>query len=335
MESLQLVAEVGQAHEGSLGILHSYIDALSCSGVDTIKFQTHIAFSESSIHEKFRKHFSYVDKSRFDYWKRMEFTRSQWLEIKKHCEDVGLEFLSTPFCVDAAKLLEGIGVNRFKVGSGDLENFLLLDYLASTGKELIISTGIHDIRTIDEAVNFLSKRNSRFSILQCTSDYPVPPEKWGLNMIEFYRERYGVRVGYSDHSGEIFAGLSATAMGAELLEFHVTFDKRMFGPDTSSSLTLDEINMLVKGCRSIRIALNNPLDKNHAADSQKVNRNLFGKSLSASRFIPSGKVIVFDDLESRKPGDMGIPAKNFNSIIGKKTLRDINEGDFLNNDDYE
>ena len=121
------IAEIGQAHDGSLGIAHSFIDALANSGVDIIKFQTHIAEAESSKNEDFRINFSFEDKNRFDYWKRMEFSKEQWIDLKNHCEQVGLEFMSTPCSIEAANLLNEIGVKRFKVGSGDVSNRLLLN----------------------------------------------------------------------------------------------------------------------------------------------------------------------------------------------------------------
>ena len=129
-----IIAEIGQAHEGSLGIAHSYIDALFDAGVTAIKWQIHIAEAESSIHEPFRVKFSYEDKTRFDYWKRMEFTPEQWNGLKKHCETKGLEFISSPFSNAAVELVEKIGVKRYKVGSGEVSNFLMLEQIAKTGK---------------------------------------------------------------------------------------------------------------------------------------------------------------------------------------------------------
>ena len=137
-----LIAEIGQAHDGSLGILHSYIDAVATTGVDAIKFQTHIAEAESSAAEPFRVNFSYEDATRYDYWHRMSFTKAQWIEIKKHCEEVGLEFMSSPFSQSAVDLLEEIDVKRYKIGSGEVNNFLMLEKIAKTGKPIILSSGM-------------------------------------------------------------------------------------------------------------------------------------------------------------------------------------------------
>ena len=141
-----IVAEVAQAHDGSLGVLHSYIDALSKTGVDAVKFQMHIAEVESSVYEKFRVKFSYEDKTRYDYWKRTSFSLDQWQDVKEHCEEVGLEFLCSPFSNVAVDWLEKMDVKRYKIGSGDVNNFLMLAKVAETGKDIILSSGMSLMR---------------------------------------------------------------------------------------------------------------------------------------------------------------------------------------------
>jgi len=145
-----IIAEIAQAHDGSLGIAHSFIDALKGTGVDAIKFQTHIAEAESSIFEPFRINFSYEDKTRFDYWKRMEFSFEEWKGLKEHCEQNNLEFMSTPFSNMAVDLLEGLGIKRYKVSSGDLNNFLLLEKIARTKKPIILSTGMSSFTSVNQ-----------------------------------------------------------------------------------------------------------------------------------------------------------------------------------------
>lgn len=259
---LYILAEVAQAHDGSLGILHSYIDAVATSGADGIKFQTHIAQAESSIHEPFRVNFSYEDASRFDYWKRMEFSRDQWAQVKAHCDGVGLDFISSPFSNSAVDLLEEIGVSQYKVGSGEVTNLLLIEKIARTGKKIILSSGMSSYDELDIAVNLIKSRGNGLSLMQCTSKYPVPPELLGLNVLKDLSDRYRVPVGLSDHSGEIFSSLAGVSLGASLIEAHVVFDKRMFGPDASSSLTIDQFSQMVEGIRFIETALTHPIDKN-------------------------------------------------------------------------
>ena len=178
-----IIAEIAQAHDGSVGILHSYIDALASTSVDAVKFQTHIAEAESSEYEKFRVPFSYVDKTRFDYWKRMELSLEQWIEIKNHCHKVGLLFISSPFSCEAVDLLEQAGVDQYKVGSGEVTNLLMLEKIAKTGKPVILSSGMSSVKEIDEAIALLNKFNCNVSLLQCTTAYPTQPKQWGL---EYY-----------------------------------------------------------------------------------------------------------------------------------------------------
>ena len=233
-----IIAEIAQAHDGSLGMAHAYIDAVARTGCNAIKFQTHIAEAESSIYEPFRVHFSKQDATRMDYWKRMEFTLEQWKEIKQHCDEVGLEFMSSPFSNAAVDLLEEVGVKKYKVGSGEVNNFVLLEKITQTGKPVIISSGMSSFEELDKTVSFLKDRGVDYSILQCTTAYPTQPEQFGLNVIQELKQRYNVPIGFSDHSSSIEASIAATVLGAEILEFHVVFDKEMFGPDAKASLTI-------------------------------------------------------------------------------------------------
>lgn len=328
-----IIAEIAQAHDGSLGILHSYIDVLATTGIDAIKFQTHIAEAESSKHEPFRIKFSFVDDTRFDYWKRMSFTQNQWQEIKTHCDEVGLEFMSSPFSNAAVDLLEEIGVKRYKIGSGEVTNFLLLEKICRTGKPIILSSGMSSYEELDQAIHFIRPFGNEISILQCTTSYPTPFEKLGLNIITELKHRYpAYKIGLSEHTGQIYAGIAGVAMGAEILEFHAVFDKRMFGPDASSSLEIDEIQNLVKGIRSIELSINNPIDKNDLSPYKEL-KNIFEKSLAVNKNLQKGHIITLEDLESKKPKGYGIPASDFQQIVGKKLKNNLNQWDFLTSDD--
>lgn len=327
-----LIAEVGQAHEGSLGIAHSYIDALAGTGIDAVKFQTHIAEAESSTFEKFRINFSYEDASRYDYWKRMQFTTSQWLGLKEHCESNGLEFISSPFSNAAVALLEEINVKRYKIGSGEINNYLLLKRIADTGKPIILSSGMSSFDELDNALAFLKSFNNELTLLQCTTAYPTLPEQWGLNAIQAFKDRYKLPIGFSDHSGDVSACLAAAALGAEVLEFHVVFDKRMFGPDTRSSLTIDQVNMLANGVRSIRKSLECPVDKNENSKFDELKR-MFGKSLCVNQAVRKGEIFEFHMLEAKKPAELGIAANDYQKILGKAARKDYAQWEFINEDD--
>ncbi len=329
-----IIAEIGQAHEGSLGILHSYIDALAGTGVDAVKFQMHIAEAESSLHEPFRVKFSLEDATRFDYWKRMSFTLEQWKGIKDHCEQVGLEFMCSPFSNLAVDWLEELGVKQYKIGSGEVNNLLLLEKIAKTGKPIIVSSGMSSFEELDQTVAFIKQHQVDFSILQCTTSYPTKPEQYGLNVIKELKDRYNVKVGFSDHSAKAATLIAATALGAEILEFHVVFDRQMFGPDAHSSLTIAETSYAVSSVRDIYTALNNPIDK---ADNLRFTelKAIFEKSLAINKDLPKGHIVTFNDLEAKKPKGYGIEAQYFKDCIGKKLKEPKKQWDFLTQNDLE
>ncbi len=327
-----LIAEIAQAHDGSLGILHSYIDAVAATGVQAIKFQMHIAEAESSIHEPFRVKFSYEDATRYEYWKRMEFTLEQWKGIKQHCDAVGLDFICSPFSNLAVDWLEEINVHSYKVGSGEVTNFLLLEKIAQTGKTIIISSGMSSFDELDTAVEFLRKKKVDFTILQCTTAYPTSPEQYGLNVIAELKEKYQVPIGFSDHSAKISTGIAAVSLGAELLEFHVVFHRSLFGPDAKASLTLEETKQLVEAVNDIYIAKNNPIDKSNN-DTFKELKSIFEKSLALNKNLSKGHLIAFNDLESKKPKGYGIAASDFQKVIGRTLNTDKLQWDFLNEED--
>jgi N-acetylneuraminate synthase len=327
-----IIAEIGQAHEGSLGILYSYIDAVAKTGVDAIKFQMHIAEAESSAAEPFRVKFSLEDETRFDYWKRMGFTLEQWKGIKLHCDEAGLDFICSPFSNLAVDWLEEIGVKYYKIGSGEVNNFLILEKIAQTGKPVILSSGMSSLDELDEAVNFLRERKVVFSILQCTTAYPTEPSQYGLNVIQELKSRYNVPIGFSDHSAKIETCIAATALGAEILEFHVIFDRQMFGPDSKASLTIAETKQLVNAVKNIATALVQPVNKNDGTQ-QKELKQIFEKSLAVNKNLSKGHILTFSDLEAKKPKGCGILASKFQEVIGRTLKADKNQWDFLNEDD--
>ncbi|MCL9805105.1 N-acetylneuraminate synthase family protein [Flavobacterium amniphilum] len=332
MGKVYVIAEIGQAHEGSLGLLYSYIDALAGIGVDAVKFQMHIAEAESSEHEPFRVKFSLEDDTRFDYWVRMGFTKEQWKGIKSKCEEAGLEFLCSPFSNLAVEWLEELGVSKYKIGSGEVNNLLLLEKIAKTGKPVILSSGMSNFSELDETTAFLKSRGVSYSVLQCTTSYPTDPKEFGLNVIQELKARYNVKVGFSDHSAKIETCIAAVALGAEIVEFHVVFDRRQFGPDSASSLTIDEVTSMIKGIRNIECAIQHPVNK---TDNDRFLglKNIFEKSLAVNKDLIEGHILTFEDLEAKKPKGYGIEASKFQNIIGKKITRNLKQWDFITDND--
>ena len=317
-----VIAEVGQAHDGSLGTAHAYIDAAARAGVDAVKFQTHIAAAESTLAEPWRVRFSKQDETRYEYWRRMEFTEPQWIGLREHADSVGVEFLSSPFSSEAVALLERVGVAAWKIASGEVANLPLLERILRDGRPVILSSGMSQLAELDRAVDLIRSHEVPSTVLQCTSAYPCPPEQVGLNMIEVLRERYGCPVGLSDHSGTIFPGLAGAALGIDVLEVHITFSREAFGPDVPASLTLEELRTLVDGIRFIERAIDNPVDKDGLAGEMKSLRGLFTKSIVATRRLTAGHRLTRGDLACKKPGT-GVSASQLDEFVGTTLLRDI------------
>lgn len=331
--AVEIIAEIAQAHEGSLGIAHSYIDALAELGVNTIKFQMHIAEAESSEYEQFRVPFSYEDKTRFDYWKRMEFTHEQWIGLKEHCNEKSVNFLCSPFSIKAVHQLEKMGEKRIKIASGEVSNALMHHYISQFASDVLISSGLSSMYEIEKTVQFFQNKNIDTTIFECTTQYPTPAEKIGLQSLLLFRKKFNLPVGLSDHSGEIYASLAAVALGAEKLEFHAVFDKSMFGPDAKSSLDLLQIKQLVRGVREIEKMLGNQVSKDESFNVEL--KNLFGKSLAINKGKMAGEEILLEDLETKKPGNMGISAQDFEKVIHKKLRIAKKENEFLQFTDFE
>lgn len=322
-----VIAEVAQAHDGSLGSAHAFVDAIASAGADAVKFQTHIAAAESTPGEPWRVKFSPQDASRYDYWRRMEFTEEQWHGLAAHARERGLQFLSSPFSLEAVDLLTRVGVAAWKVASGETANVPMLDRMLATGQPIIISTGMSDLAEVDAAVARVQRHGADLTVLQCTTAYPCPPDQVGLNLLEEFRERYACKVGLSDHSGTIFPGLAAATLGADALEVHVTLSREMFGPDVSSSVTTSELRQLVEGIRFIETMRAHPVDKDATAEALAPLRRLFTKSVVARQDLPAGTVLRAEHLTTKKPGT-GIPADALPTLIGRRLGRAVS-GDAL------
>jgi N,N'-diacetyllegionaminate synthase len=327
-----VIGEVGQAHDGSLGTAHAFIDAIAEAGADAVKFQTHIASAESTPAEPFRVKFSRQDATRYDYWKRMGFTEQQWHGLAEHARERGLLFLSSPFSVEAVELLSRVGVPMWKIASGEVANAPMLERIIDTGLPVLLSSGMSPLEELDVAVKRIKDGGSSVVLLQCTTAYPCPPEKIGLNLIPFFRQRYDCPVGLSDHSGTIYAGLAAAAIGIDVLEVHVTLSREMFGPDVPASVTTEDLHRLVSGIRFIERMHANPVDKDAMAHEMAPLRDLFTKSVVARVALEAGTVLRREDLAVKKPGT-GIPSGRLDEVIGRRLRRDVAADDLLREED--
>ena len=328
-----IIAEIAQAHDGSLGAAHAYIDSVAQAGADAVKFQTHIAAAESTPSEPWRVKFSLQDASRYDYWKRMEFSEEQWIGLKRHADERGLKFLSSPFSIQAFELLTRVGVAAWKVASGEFNNDPLMDRMAESGLPIFLSTGMSRLDETDAVVRRLQASQSQLTVLQCTTAYPCPPEKVGLNLMQVYRERYGCSVGLSDHSGTIYAGLAAAALGMDALEVHVVFSRECFGPDVPASITTEDLRRLVEGVRFIERMNAHPVEKDEMVKDLQGVREIFTKSIAATRELPAGTILCKEHLALKKPGS-GLPARRLPELVGRRLNRPVLANQLLAEEDF-
>ena len=333
-EPCYIIAEVGQAHEGSLGMAHSYIEAIAQTGVDAVKFQTHIAEEESSSYDQFRVNVFPQDKNRYDYWQRMQFTESEWKGLAEHARSLNIEFLSTPFSLRAVELLNDLNVPMWKIGSGDIAFQGLINAVADTKKPVLLSSGMSTWSELDSAIAILKEKETPYGLFQCTTSYPCEGKDIGYNVISEMKERYSCPVGLSDHSGTIFPSLASVALGCNLIEVHTVFSKECFGPDTKSSLTISELKQLVDGIRFIESGLKVEISKNVAADKREGTKVLFARSAFFKDNLKKGTVFSSEHVVMKKPGGM-MSENDINTLIGRKVKADCLANQYIKESDFE
>jgi N,N'-diacetyllegionaminate synthase len=329
-----VIAEMGLAHDGSLGAAYAFIDAVAGAGADAVKFQAHIASAEGTAEEQFRTRVFPQDETRQDYWERTAFSSDQWQALKLHAERKGLVFLCSPFSLEAADMLSDIGIAAWKIAAGETSNIPLIDKLAQTGTPVLVSTGMSRSDEVDLVIERLLAHDAPVVLFQCTSRYPCPPEHMGFNMLAEYRERYHIPVAFSDHSGKVASGLAAVVLGACAVEVHVTFSRDCFGPDVCASLTVSEFRDLVGGIRFLEDALKAPVDKDRESESLSDIRGLFTKSIVAGCDLENGALLAAGNLAFKKPG-VGIPSSELNQVVGKVLKVSVPKDHILKWSDFE
>ena len=327
---ISIIAEFGSVHDGSFGNALRLIDAAADAGADTVKFQTHIAEAESLPNAPSPAYFS--DEPRMAYFKRTGFSTQQWKALAKHSEEQGVTFLSSPFSIEAVDLLEEVGTPAYKVPSGEVTNLPLLERLALTGKPVLLSSGVSDWGELDRAVDLL-RDEVPLTVLQCSSIYPCAPENVGLNVIGEMRERYGVPVGFSDHTLGFAAPFAAAALGATTIEKHFTFSRLMYGSDAKHSMEPQDFRILCTGLREIWSMVANPVNKGDNTRYGDMKR-IFQKSIVTARELPAGSILTREMLAFKKPGD-GIPASDYQSLVGRRLRQALPADHQISAKDFE
>ena len=313
MTNVFVIAEVGSVHDGSFGNAQRLIDVAVASGADAVKFQTHLPAAETLKDAPMPSYFK--GEPRFEYFARTGFTLEQWKNLAQHASNVGIEFMSSPFSAEAVAMLEDIGISRYKIPSGEVSNLPMLETIAETNKPILLSSGMSSWLELDAAVATIRRHHNKLSVMQCTSSYPCPPEHVGLNVLGEMKARWDLPVGYSDHSMENNACLAAVALGATVVEKHLTFSRAMYGSDAKHSAEPTQFTALVHGIREITAMLENPVDKNDLNAFREM-KEIFEKSVVSTCNIAAGSVITAKMLGIKKPGS-GIPAARLNEVVGR------------------
>ncbi len=316
-ERVFVLAEAGMNHDGSIGNAGRLVDVAAACGADGIKFQLHDAAAETIPDAPTPPYFG--AEPRYSYFERTAFADDEWRSLRERCHEKGIAFVCSPFSVEAVERLERIGVDRYKVGSGEVTNTPLLERLAATGVPVILSSGMSSWDELDRAVEIL--RSVELSVLQCTSEYPCPPDRVGLNVMLQMRDRYGLPVGLSDHTLGTAACVAAAALGAAVVEKHFTLSREMYGPDAAMSLEPSDLARLVQDVRDVEEMLGAEVDKNDVTHLAEMKR-IFEKSVVSTLPIEAGRVIGREMVAVKKPGT-GIPAARLTEVVGRVSRRAI------------
>ena len=331
-----IIAEAGVNHNGDLKIAKKLIDAAANAGADAVKFQTFSAdrlVTKNAPKANYQNETTDKNESQYEMLKKLELSFEEHKFLKKYCEEINILFLSTPFDFESVDLLEKLEVELYKVGSGDLTNIPLLKYIAEKNKPMIVSTGMSNLAEVEEAVKVVKETgNNELILLHCVSNYPAKYENVNLKAMNTLKTAFNVKVGYSDHTPGIEVPIAAVAMGAKVIEKHFTLDKTMEGPDHNASLSSKELKEMVSNIRYVESALGSGIKK--PQDSEKNNKKVSRKSLTAARNLKKGDKISKKDIDIKRPGT-GISPKFIDEIVGSVLLGNIKLNDLLKWSDFK
>ncbi len=322
MARTYIIAEAGVNHNGSLDLAFRLVDEARAAGADCVKFQTFKAeriVTASSPKARYQLEVTDRSESQLDMLRKLELDREAFARIQDRCRQVGIDFMSTPYDPEDAELLNGLGVDAFKIASGQVVELPFLRQVAGYGRRMIVSTGMADLEEVREAVDVIrGAGNNNLVVLQCNTDYPSRVEDANLRAMLTMRDALQVRVGYSDHVPDNYACFAAVALGAEVVEKHFTLDHSMPGPDHSSSLEPSAFRELVTGIRAVEHSLGDGVKR----PGERERANTFGmrRSLVAVRALPVGHVLAAPDLGFKRPAN-GLSPRHLDAVIGRRLAR--------------
>jgi len=300
------------------------------AGVDYIKFQTFIPrklVSRYADKAEYQKETTGGDQSQLQMLEKLALTFNDFRELKDYCKDVGIGFISTPFDLDSIVFLETLNMDFWKVPSGEVTNLPYLEAIAKTKRKVVMSTGMCDVREINDAIKVLEENGTTdITLLHCNTQYPTPYEHVNLSAMNTIAECTGKQIGYSDHTNGIEVPIAAVAMGATIIEKHFTLDKSMKGPDHKASLEPQELKMMVTSIRNIEQSIGSGLKE--PSPSEVANKAAVRKSIVASCDIKEGEVFTFKNLTTKRPGN-GISPMRWHEVVGKVAYRDFKEDELI------
>jgi len=328
-----IIAEAGVNHNGNLELAKKMIDAAVEAGADAVKFQTFKAekvVSRYAPKAEYQMKTTTADESQLEMVKKLELDAAAHRTLIDYCKKKNIRFLSTPFDLESIDLLNELGLDIFKIPSGEITNLPYLRKIGALKKEIILSTGMADLGEIEDALDVLIGTGTKLkdiTVLHCNTEYPTPFDDVNLSAMLTIKHAFpGIQVGYSDHTLGIEVPIAAVAMGATVIEKHFTLDKNMEGPDHKASLEPDELTAMVKDIRNIEKALGNGIKK--ASPSELKNKPIVRKSIVAACDIRKGEIFTKENLTAKRPGT-GISPMRWDEMLKMKATRDFNEDEII------
>lgn len=326
-----IIAEAGVNHNGSMVLAKQLVDVAVDSGADAVKFQSFITeelILDNVEKASYQKETTERSESQFRMLKKLEFEVDKMKVLKAYCEEKGVLFLTTPFDEKSLDLLDELNVEAYKISSTDTTNVGFLRRIAAKNKPVILSTGMCSMNEVEQALSVLNGLNSDVVLLQCTSNYPVKNEEVNLNVISTFKSKFNMLVGFSDHTPSIGASPYAVALGARVVEKHFTLDKTMEGPDHRASLDPQELTEYIKEIRTVEQYLGD--FEKMPSKSELDTKNRLQKCLVAAQEIKKGNRITSDNIIAKRTGGRGIPANEFDNVVGKVASEDFFPNDIIN-----
>ena len=324
--SICIIAEAGVNHNGSLELAKKMALAAKKAGADIVKFQTAIpelVISKFAEKAEYQKEQTGAQESQLDMCRRIHFGFDGHEELKRYCDEIGIEYLSTPFDLPSIDFLNTLGLSVWKIPSGEITNLPYLEKIAATKKPVILSTGMSTLSEIEDALSVLEEGGTeQITLLHCNTEYPTPFEDANLTAMYDLQEQFGLPVGYSDHTTGYEADIAAAALGACVIEKHFTLDRNMEGPDHKASLEPDELAAMVRAVRNVEKALGD--GKKHVSPSEAKNKAIARKSIVAAKPIQKGEVFTEENITTKRPGD-GVSPMRWHEVLGKTAKRDFAE----------